>query len=767
MALLAVLVAVLFALQLTPKAAAQNPPPGSSQTELAGKIDLARLVDLSAHRLGLMVEYDEKLLQGLSVTLRGTSQLDDQALWSLSNQMLALNGMTTIHPAGNDQGREAGDAASNAVLSVVKLTEAPNLARIEQHLEQAGGVAGYVLTIQALQHLEAKKAAELLKPLLSKAGGVVQELDARRLLIGDLAPRVKQHVAMIRDLDLDDARGVVEIMPAASTAAVQLAASVMLAAGAQNTIAPGALVGKVMPSNDGTSVIIVAPQRELASWRALIAQFDQQQAVETRSYLVGSFGLDQVATLVEQTSRQTPPRGAGERWLVVKDALTAMLIITATPAEHDAVRQLLDRLAQVPEQDRRPVRAFAIRNRNVTEVMEILSSLLEAGVFETGEFRTNIDPSDPANHQRDNRPSPLGADNRLNGRSGNSPLTPEGTSTTKPSGVSTPPARSDSRGPEDAAPVVTLTADVGTNTLIAVGEPRMLTQIEELLKTLDVRQPQVMVEVLVVSLNESDTKDLGMELEKIELSGDTVIRLTSLFGLGTPGISNPDQPIRGQGFSGLVLNPGDFRILIRALQTLNNGRALNIPKVLVNNNQQATLDAVLQQPFISTNASDTVATTSFGGFENAGTTVTVRPQIARGDHLVVEYAVMLSAFVGDSSDPGIPPPRQQNRLQSIVTIPDGYTVALGGIEVRSEGDSVSQIPFLGDVPWLGELFKNRSKSESVSKFFVFIRPSVMRHESFEDLKFLSDDQWKAAEMRADELQGAFDGWPEVKPQVIR
>jgi len=79
-----------------------------------------------------------------------------------------------------------------------------------------------------------------------------------------------------------------------------------------------------------------------------------------------------------------------------------------------------------------------------------------------------------------------------------------------------------------------LTADEGTNTLIAIGESRMLAQLDDLIHKLDVRQPQVMLEVIIVSLSDSDTLDLGVELKKIEVSGSTIISLSSLFGLGTP-----------------------------------------------------------------------------------------------------------------------------------------------------------------------------------------------------------------------------------------
>jgi general secretion pathway protein D len=304
---------------------------------------------------------------------------------------------------------------------------------------------------------------------------------------------------------------------------------------------------------------------------------------------------------------------------------------------------------------------------------------------------------------------------------------------------------------------VQVASDEGTNTLIAFGEPRVLDQIAQLIEQLDVRQPQVMIDVMVVSLTEGDTLDLGVELQKMEISGSTIIRLASLFGLGGLGLDAPAEP--GRGFSGIVLNPGDFSVVVRALETLNTGRSMSLPKTLVNNNEQATLDAVVQEPFASTNASSTVATTSFGGTQDAGTQVTVTPQIAEGDHVVLEYSVSLSAFVGESTDPSLPPPRQQNSLQSKVTIPDGYTVVLGGLELTTQAESIAQVPLIGSIPILGELFKSRSRSSSRSRFYVFIQANVMRHEGFEDLRYLSD--------RDAVVAGIDDGWPEVQPRIIK
>jgi general secretion pathway protein D len=126
---------------------------------------------------------------------------------------------------------------------------------------------------------------------------------------------------------------------------------------------------------------------------------------------------------------------------------------------------------------------------------------------------------------------------------------------------------------------------------------------------------------------------------------------------------------------------------------------------------------------------------------------------------VMEYTVSLSSFVGESALDELPPPRQENRLTSVVTIPDGFSVVVGGLEVETEGDGESRIPWIGDVPLVGELFKSRSTTKTKSRFFVFLRCSVMRTHGFEDLKYTSRRELDAA--------GLDDGLPTMEPRVIR
>lgn len=716
----------------------------AARMHLPDKSDLARLVDLAAQRKGLSVEYDERALSNISVLLRLREGVSDDDLWNLANRLLTTHGFTSVQPPGSE------------LISVVKLNEATDLQRLQRD-GAIQNIAGYTSLVQGVRHRPAEEIAVAIKPILSKTGGSVTRLGTTDLLlVSDVTPRVQQALELIERIDAPGEPVAIERLPVEHVNATQLAALVTSAVEVRKQVEPRALRGKVSPTPDGGSLVIVAPQQELASWKDIVARLDQREAVVQRTYAPRAFPAAEVAALIEQVVRtKDPSRGSGERWAVVVNELTGTLIVTATPTEHERVVALVAELDAAPMEMRRPLRAFTIRNRSVRDVLDVLRELVDTGalaaeLLEPGESpspRSAIDgtrrevlPSGTEPVLR--MPPDTGGDARRKEQSGDS-------------------ARIRRAGRGEPLPL-TLTADRDTNTLIAIGEARLLAQLEKIIERLDVRQPQVLLEVLVISLNEGDTLDLGVELQKLEISGNTLIRLSSLFGLGSPtlGAGGGGLPsTAGRGFTGVVLNPGDFTVLVRALETLNQGRAVTMPWVLVNNNQHGTLDAVVEEPFISTNASDTVATTSFGGTTPAGTQVTVTPQIGKGDHLVLEYAVSLSSFVGEASTPGIPPPRQQNSIQSVVTIPDGYTVAVGGLEVINEADAVSQVPWISDIPILGEAFKNRSRSNSRSRLYAFIRANIMRHAEFEDLKFRSDREISTAEVETD--------WPEVEPRIIR
>jgi general secretion pathway protein D len=694
----------LWALTLAGSACPGQPTTG---VELAETVELARLVDLSAQRLGLNIEYDAKLAG--SATVRLNAKLSDAELWDLTNRLLAARGYTTVR-MGDD-----------GTLSVVALTSAASLARLESPeaatADAPAGGPGFLSVLVPLRGRRVEDAVTALKPLLSTPGGSVTGLpESGSVIVADLRPRLALALRTLEAIESDAAASVPEEITVSHLPASQLITLLKQMAAMREAAGSPRLRGELLASPDDRSVIVIAPPADLGRWQELIGRFDRAESVETISYSPRGFGVAELATSIQNL---VGGEEAGLR--VVADGLTGTLQVTATPAQHTQVEELLARLATAPEAARRPTRTFTLQNRDAEEVLGVVQSLVTAGLTQPGTSATDVGTA----------------------------AAPRDASTTA------------SPSPTAAAPdQLQLTADPATNAIIAIGEVQELDRLARLIEDLDVRRPQVLLEVLIVSLSESDSLDLGVEMEKLILGpGDTIAKLSSLFGLSSTGAASGGIADRSSGGSAIVLSPGDFSVVLKALQSINRGRSLSMPKVLVASNEQATINSVLETPYTTINASDTVATTSYGGSSNAGTEVSVTPQIAEGDHLRLEYQVSLSAFVGEAADPSVPPPRQQNSINSIATIPDGFTIAVGGIELLTEGEAETRIPLISDLPLLGEAFKNRSRSSSRSRFYVFIRPTILRDRSFEDLKYLSD--LDAADTGVD------DGWPVQEPRLIR
>lgn len=772
---------------------------------LAGEMELARLVDLAAERSGERVEYNAAEVTG-KVTLRVAEELDAEQLWQLTNHVLASRGLAVVkRPAGLSVVKLDAAAALAPVLTIEARSGAPAGTSVPGVPE---GVApgtfplrGFVTAVIPLRARAAKEGgrdgggggsgagggsgltsaaagreiADAVKPLLSKQGSSVTVLGGGAFLaVSDLAERVEQVRRLVDLLDTPTEPTTIEEVAVQNLAPSALATLVAQVIAKRDAVAGpmGERVpGDVLASPNGEGLLIVAPSRHLPYWRELINKLDRREPVRTVTYVPKRFAPREVASLIERSVLGGPgnfsaPQGnanAGSassstegRAKLVLDDLTGSILLTATPSQHEQVAALIERLESQPEGSARPVRSFPVRNRPVNDLLETLSRLIDAGVLDAAsENAGNGSSTNPSADQRTVKPPPA----------------PLGTSAvTSPSSVATYPSTGSSplvgdsrpggvRAPRGAVAPLSLTADDATNTLIAVGEPRLLSQVENLVKTLDVRQPQVMLEVTLLSLTESEALSLGVELERIGSLGNATVKLSSLFGLSTGGAAARTVG-DAAGFTGAVLNPGEFSVIVRALQTLGNGRSASIPRILVANNKTANFSSTLQQPFRTIlNSANSTTTSGFGGSEDAGTTIAVTPNIGQGDHLTLNYKIALSSFVGTSSDPSLPPPKQQNKVDSEATIPDGHIVVVGGLDLTSDSKSTTQVPILGNIPLVGELFMTRNNTLSRSRFYVFIKASVLRSSTFEDLKFVSN--------RETAKLGISDGLPKVEPRVFK
>ena len=296
--------------------------------------------------------------------------------------------------------------------------------------------------------------------------------------------------------------------------------------------------------------------------------------------------------------------------------------------------------------------------------------------------------------------------------------------------------------------VVVVPDDVTNSLLIAANKTRYA-EVLDLIELLDRRQDQVLIETALIELSGSDLFDLGVELGLADLPGIGQLGGfgVSSFGLSTiqdldpvDGVPDTKVPNLGTGFTAGILDGDQFAMpfLIKAAETNENANVLNIPSVLVSNNSSATVSTTDEQPYTNVTALGSSASTqdSFGGYEPAGITMKISPSISAARYLRLGIELEISSF-GSSADASIPPPRTTRKLITQVNVPDGDTMVIGGIISDNKREAASKIPLLGDLPILGWLFRDTSKSGTRTSLYFFVTPHILHDEDFADLGELS------------------------------
>jgi type II secretory pathway component GspD/PulD (secretin) len=432
-----------------------------------------------------------------------------------------------------------------------------------------------------------------------------------------------------------------------------------------------------------------------------------------------------------------------------------LLIVTATPEIHQRVSELRTQMDTAALQPQSRMRFYQLQNATVEEILTTIQALTGQsplpgfpGPYSQGRGGDGMYPgpnypppgvgqplpappfyreTPPA--QNTPRIQPMSLRSELMQQPGTTQPQP-GIGQQLPGGTSGQPLL-----PFGQAQII---ADPSTNSLIVVGDPEAQRQFEELIRRLDRRKPQVLIEAKVVIIDTSDDYALGVEVSFGDRLGARRLFNFSSYGLSTVDpVSGSLALIPGLGYNGTLVDPDNADAIIRALATHDRARITSAPRIVVNDHATGTLDSVTEEPFTSINASQTVATTSFGGFVDAGTQIEVTPHISEGNHIQLEFTVTLNSFTGPPGE-GTPPPRQTDEVKSQVTIPDGYTVIVGGLNRTSYSKSIEGIPLVEHIPILKFLSSRRTTGKSTTSVFVFLRSVVLREDKFERLKFYSD-----------------------------
>ncbi|KAA8733346.1 type IV pilus secretin PilQ [Acinetobacter qingfengensis] len=291
------------------------------------------------------------------------------------------------------------------------------------------------------------------------------------------------------------------------------------------------------------------------------------------------------------------------------------------------------------------------------------------------------------------------------------------------------------------SPRGSVASDVRTNTLIVNDTAAKIDEIRKMIDLIDVAVKQVMVEARVVRASDSFSKDLGVKWGIASKSNDFLIAgdrssLSTLSDSDTTQYSDLSDNVSvdlgvedavGQISFGLI-KFSDFMLDLELSASQAEGltEVISTPKVMTADKQKALIKSGVQIPYqsTSTSGSSTSTTTSF---KDAVLLLEVTPSITPDGKVAMQLNITKDALAGyaQNGEALI----STNQINTNVLVGSGETVVLGGVFEDTTENSVTKIPFLGDLPYIGRLFRNTSKSKQKDELLIFVTPRIVNDNS--------------------------------------
>lgn len=297
------------------------------------------------------------------------------------------------------------------------------------------------------------------------------------------------------------------------------------------------------------------------------------------------------------------------------------------------------------------------------------------------------------------------------------------------------------------------------NALILAAPAAVIREVKSIVEKLDISRPQVLIEAVIAQLSEGQAKKLGVDI--LFTSKDTGGYLTNFDGLlgslvGTGIGGTPDSAtlngLIGEIPKSTIAFGGEFNpntgkgmgLLVQALKNDSDTNILSTPSVVTLDNEEASLSSGKEVPFqtgsYTNSSSGSSSSNPFTTYnrEEVGILLKVKPQISKGNAVRLEIE-QESSKVEAGGQEGLQT-TTKNTIKTNVMIEDGELLILGGLIEDTYSQSEIKVPFLGDIPLLGRLFKSTSKVKDKQVLMMFIRPTIIRNP--EDAKNLSDERFQ-------------------------
>ena len=275
--------------------------------------------------------------------------------------------------------------------------------------------------------------------------------------------------------------------------------------------------------------------------------------------------------------------------------------------------------------------------------------------------------------------------------------------------------------------------DSFTNSIIVAGSRSYIKNINNMISTLDVKKSQVLIEAIVLEISSSNTKDLGIQWLAQGSNGVGLLNFNNLItSLFSDSSDNTSLPVGGTIGIGNISNKSGFGVVLSALNSFGNANILSTPSIVTMDDIEAEIIVGQEVPFITT-AGNNDNSNSFQNFErrDVGLKLKVKPQINAHGDITLDIEQEMSYLLPSSIASDLI--TSKRKIKTSVMVGDGQLLVLGGLIDDSFKDTESSVPLLGDLPLIGNLFKQTSKSKEKRNLLVFLRPTILSDKIINDI----------------------------------
>jgi general secretion pathway protein D len=486
--------------------------------------------------------------------------------------------------------------------------------------------------------------------------------------------------------------------------------------------------GSVEPFSRPNSLIVTGYADDISRVEALLRQLDGGASDSMAVIQLSNASAPDAAAMLERLLG-----GAGKGPSIAADVRSNQLFVRGNQKELDEARRLASDLdkgggAAVT------TRVFRLSNSDAEAVIEVLRGAVGAGAPATNPVARSLVDND--------RPTYGGGYATL----ASNPATGGAEASGRFDSEANQAATGFGIGGADSE--LSLQAATDINAIVVRGTSGQIAEVEGLIEDLDVRRPQVVIEAAIVEITGDAAEQFGVQLgigdaapgggaAAVSFSdqGLSLRRILSILGAPVATALTEDGLSAGIGVN------DDFGILVQAFGSSTKANLLSTPSITTLDNQPAEIVVGQNVPFrtgsFTTTGNSTNPFTTIER-EDVGITLRVSPRIYDGDVVRLDVSQEVSSLV-NSVVPGASDLITNRRsIQTTVLADNGSVVVLGGLITDDRISVESKVPLLGDVPVVGNLFKNTSESGTRRTLFVFLRPTIIR--SREELDQLAADR---------------------------